>query len=162
MTNIAVKLAAEREIDSHIDNIVRAVAKRVAALGDVPQLEESQLNNLVNVADHTTSQEAVTNFIRYQIGRDRNGDKWACRGFGAEVIKDIEKEDRVIQTALKAVVAKVPLSNENNVVRARLIALYTGYLTRTYVYAKSRAEYARELSDRVDVLDKPREATANV
>lgn len=39
------------------------------------KLEESQFRNLVQVADTTESPEVVKNFLLYQVGRDKNGER---------------------------------------------------------------------------------------
>ena len=52
-------------------------------------LEEAQFRNLVRVADTTDSAEAIKNFIRYQVGRDK---KWG-RGkesLAERLIQDID------------------------------------------------------------------------
>ncbi|ARV60594.1 hypothetical protein BZZ01_19985 [Nostocales cyanobacterium HT-58-2] len=56
-------------------------------------LEESQFRNLVRVSDTTESVEAIKNFIRYQVGRDR---KWG-RGedsLAQNIIEDIDNNIR--------------------------------------------------------------------
>ncbi|MDF2387426.1 hypothetical protein JMG10_38625 [Nostoc ellipsosporum NOK] len=53
------------------------------------ELEESQFRNLVRVSDTTESVEAIKNFIRYQVGRDK---KWG-RGkdsLAEKIIEDID------------------------------------------------------------------------
>lgn len=135
MNDTATILAVNKAIDRQMDALIRAAAANVARLEN-SRMEESQIRNLVNVADHTESQEVVTNFIRYQIGR-RTGE-WGSTGFGKAVIADIETG--AVPAALEAVTKAVSKADPD-AARARIIALYLGYLNRAFVYAKKSGDW---------------------
>ena len=59
------------------------------------KLGDSQLRNLLAIANETESPAVVINFIRYQIGRDHHANAWAKRGatgrtFGELLISAID------------------------------------------------------------------------
>lgn len=140
MADYATELAARKEINRQLDGLIRAAAARVRRL-EGSRMTDSQLRNLLGVAAATDSVEEVTNFIRYQMGRDsRQPDRqtWLYRGgadaepFGRALINDIEAG--VVRDAVAAVTGKVP-GADPVAVRSRVIALYVGYLIRCFVYA---------------------------
>lgn len=132
-------LAVNKAIEGLLDNLIRAAAKQVPkANGAADQRSKTQIRNLVNVAEHTQSLEVVTNFIRYQIGR--NTALWQQNSFGMGIIGDIERKDGIVQTSLKLVEAQVP-GADLKAARARIIMLYTGYLNRIYVYAAATGDW---------------------
>jgi hypothetical protein len=71
-TEQKVELQVQRAIRQSEDDLVIWIQDALdnTKYGD---LEESQFRNLVRVADTTDSAEAIKNFIRYQVGRDK---KW--------------------------------------------------------------------------------------
>src|SRR5579884_1080114 len=137
MSDMATTLALREAIDRQTDDLIRAAARQVGKLRDSP-MEKSQIRNLVNVAAGTISIEAVTNFIRYQIGRDTKNKTWRSGDFGKAVIEDIETG--AIPAALQAVKQSVPAADEMRA-RADLTALYLGYLNRCFVYAKETGDW---------------------
>jgi hypothetical protein len=132
MTDLRTTLAVRKAIDRQIDGLIRAAAKNVATLKDA-EMRQHQIRNVVNVASATVSMEAVTNFIRYQIGRDR---RW--REFGKAVIADIETGP--VKTALDAVLQAEPEADCVST-RAELTRLYLGYLNRCFVYAENAQDW---------------------
>jgi hypothetical protein len=128
MSDIATTLKLRIAIQGQADVLIRAAARNVALLENTG-MEKSQIRNVVNLAGATESMEEVTNFIRYQIGRQPN--VWG--GFGKALIADIERG--VIKTALEAVMREAPQSDPRQA-RAELTARYLGYLNRCFVYAK--------------------------
>ena len=87
-TEQKVELQVQRAIRQSEDDLVIWIqdALNNTKYGD---LEESQFRNLVRVADTTDSAEAIKNFIRYQVGRDK---KWG-RGkesLAERLIQDID------------------------------------------------------------------------
>ncbi|MCS6862324.1 MAG: hypothetical protein NZT92_18635 [Abditibacteriales bacterium] len=144
MTDLKTTLAVRKAIDRQIDHLIRAAAQNVARLAG-SDMEENQIRNVLNVASTTESMEAVTNFIRYQIGRDTRGNTWGSNGFGKAVIADIETG--AVKQALDAVKAEVPAADTGHV-RAQLTELYLGYLNRCFVYAKKSGDW-QNLSGRI-------------
>lgn len=137
MTDLKTTLAVRKAIDRQIDGLIRAAARNVAKLKG-SGMEENQIRNVLNVASTTESMEAVTNFIRYQIGRSQKQKTWDQNGFGKAVIADIETG--AVKRALEAVMKEVPTADETSV-RAHLIELYLGYLNRCFVYAKKSSDW---------------------
>jgi len=140
MSDLRTTLAVRKAIDRQIDALIRAAAKNVTMLKGV-EMKQNQIRNAVNVANATESMEAVTNFIRYQIGRDR---RW--HAFGKAVIDDIEAG--AVKMALDAVLRAEPEADCVST-RAELTRLYLGYLNRCFVYA-DKSEDWQDLSARFD------------
>ena len=87
-TEQKVELQVQRAIRQSEDDLVIWIQDALdnTKYGD---LEESQFRNLVRVADTTDSAQAIKNFIRYQVGRDK---KWG-RGkesLAERLIQDID------------------------------------------------------------------------
>jgi hypothetical protein len=93
-------------------------------------LEESQFRNLVRVSDTTESVEAIKNFIRYQVGRDK---KWG-RGKGSLAEKIIEDVDGNIKK--NAQIIAEYCQAEYKPIWLELIRRYLGYGARHLKYIK--------------------------
>ncbi|WP_445627670.1 hypothetical protein [Nostoc sp. DSM 114167] len=93
-------------------------------------LEESQFRNLVRVADTSESVEAIKNFIRYQVGRDR---KWG-RGKGSLAEKIIEDIDGNIKKSAQ-VIAECS-ETDYKPTWLELIRRYLGYGARHLKYKR--------------------------
>jgi hypothetical protein len=130
---IATTLAVRRAIQRQTDELIRAATRNVAYLRETG-MEENQIRNVVNLAAATLSSEEVTNFIRYQIGR--NPRNW--EDFGKAVIKDIETG--AVKKALDEVMEVAP-SADSIQVRADLISRYLAYLNRRFIYAKKTQDW---------------------
>lgn len=144
-----------REAEKDLDEIILLACKRIRLLAPghpspsdkdekVDRITDHQLRNAVNVAMSTSSVLAVTNFIRYQIGREK---VWRTQDFGETVIADIEKgrirevaRDVAIRVA-RALGLTAPheggedgdLFREAHVLLTRL---YLGYVLRWFTYAE--------------------------
>ncbi len=143
MLNVATELAKRKAIARQLDELIRAGSRNVEIL-EGSEMKESQIRNVVNVAAASESIEEVTNFIRYQIGRDTRKRTWAYsqsggRGFGAAIIADIETGQ--VSTAVEAVMRDVPAADRVDV-RSQLIALYLGYLNRRFIYADKTKDWS--------------------
>lgn len=154
------QFALRRAIDDVLDDLIVAGADKVVLLKNNRRYEKlalsrSQIKNVVNEAADKRSRQAVTNFIRYQMGR-QGGEAWrnaaaGRRAFGLEVIADIESGESHasrIDVAALSVCAKVieDLRRRNRTTdeaelkreaQAQLTALYLGYLNRTYAYCEA-------------------------
>jgi hypothetical protein len=139
MTDIGTTLAARKAVSDQVDDLIRAASRNVTKLQGAEEMRESQIRNLVNLAAGSRSLEEVTNFIRYQIGRDTKGKTWSHNGFGKAVIADIESGQ--VRKSLEVVVAGVP-GADLVTIRSELIALYLGYLNRCFVYASRTHDWA--------------------
>ncbi|HWW75417.1 MAG TPA: hypothetical protein VNZ44_08475 [Pyrinomonadaceae bacterium] len=143
MNDMATALAARKAVSEQVDELIRAAGRNVAKLRGADEMRESQIRNLVNLAAASRSVEEVTNFIRYQIGRDTKGKTWAHEGFGKAVIADIETGQ--VRKSLEAVVAQVS-GADLVAVRSELIALYLGYMNRCFVYASKANDWTSFVS----------------
>lgn len=137
MREMKTELAVRKAIARQLDDLICAASRNVERL-EGSEMKENQIRNVLNVAAASESVEEVTNFIRYQIGRDAKKNTWAHKkggeqdGFGALIIADIEKG--AVKTAVGKVREAAPEADPAQV-RSRLIALYLGYLNRCFIYA---------------------------
>lgn len=132
MSEMKTELAVRKEIARQLDDLIRAATAKVQTL-EGSEMRENQIRNVLNVAAASQSIEEVTNFIRYQIGRDtKSKNNWAHQKFGTLVIDDIEKG--AVKVAVDKVCDKVADADYVRV-RSELIALYLGYLNRSFIYA---------------------------
>ena len=123
------KLKIQKGIRQAEDELVTWIQDALdkAKYGD---LEESQFRNLVRVSDSTESVEAIKNFLRYQVGRDK---KWG-RGKGSlaeKIIEDIDgnikKNSQIIADCCQA---------ECKPIWLELIRRYLGYGARHLKYKR--------------------------
>jgi len=143
-------LALTRGIEAQLGTIVHAAERTVILLGglETSGMEESQLRNVLNVAQDSQSVPVVVNFIRYQIGRTRVGEQWQHNGFGLQVIDDIE--GTVTEAAQRAVSSVIEwLAREGQAVdettheeiqttaHRQLMTDYLGFLNRAFVYIRN-------------------------
>ncbi len=147
------ELALKQAINGQLDELVRLASKRVSTLTPTSsnKLEESQLRNVLNVAQQSRAPEEVANFIRYQIGR--KDDAWGKKAndIGHGVIRDIQQE---VSKLADAVVVSLEEQNidkpgeQRDKAYKRLMLLYLGYLNRTFYYAKNaKIFYSPDVSD---------------
>lgn len=94
------------------------------------ELEESQFRNLVRVSDTTDSAEAIKNFIRYQVGRDK---KW---GRGKESLAERIVQD--IDGSIKKTAQVIAECSQADFkpIWIELIRRYLGYGSRYLKYLK--------------------------
>lgn len=101
-------LQRELKINQAIDDRMNKLLNDMQTMIDTTRiwesgLEVSQVQNLVAVAQETTSVEVVINYIRYQIGRDNNNSSWR-RGsspdsfFGEMIIAELNKLQEIAQS----------------------------------------------------------------
>lgn len=101
---------------------------------------DRQLKNLLDVANASPCTEVVENFIKYQIGRDKDKEGWgAYKGFGFGLINTI----RELEITSKGIIlgnaraVNRPLEDE---VKIRLARLFIGYLTRHFKFKRWQKE----------------------
>lgn len=92
-------------------------------------LEESQFNNLLRVADTTDSPEVIKNFICYQVGRD---EKWG-RGRNSLAARIIQDIDIYLKARANQIVADNP-GADSKYILIQLIRRYIGYGSRYLKY----------------------------
>ena len=113
----------ESKKDELVDMVESFIEEREKKYGDKAIPEESnkglgntQFQDLVGKASSTRSVREIINFIKYQIGRDKNRNGWGNNNFGEDVIKKI---DEVLKMA-----------GSDPELRIQLVRLFLGYLQR--------------------------------
>jgi hypothetical protein len=131
------ELAINQAIDNQLNSILRHMTDTLGKPGVFPNgLENNQLQNLLGVTRETGSVEVVKNYIRYQIGRQKN--TWGYTGpdkviFGERLITDLDWLHDLAQT-IAADIDGASLDVDS--IWMRLTQLYLGNLNRYFRYAK--------------------------
>lgn len=100
-----------------LDRIVEMAEKCVKETGIANSpMEESQLHNLLNIANATDSIKAIENFICYQMGRRRS--EWRSE-FGNRVLEDLKE--------------LATMAQQEKVKHIDFVRLYVGFLFRWFV-----------------------------
>jgi hypothetical protein len=151
MTSVTA-IQRELEINRVIDDQLNEILRQMQSLLDASRIwesdmEVSQIQNLLAVAYETNSVEVVKNYIRYQIGRDRDGKSWrrpadAKPVFGDQIVNELDK----LQKVAAGIVPKDSSQMEVDQTWMKLTRLYLGYLRR-YFYYKKRGEKKRGRND---------------
>jgi len=149
-SKVLQKLALEEAVRRQMDDIVRQAAEAVKLLKPSGEkqsdLQENQIRNVINVAGESESIAVVTNFIRYQIGRSSQGQRWQYSGFGLQVIEDIEAG--VVMKAARDAAAKAAEkigegADQDALYRQAHLELtrhYLGYLNRAFIFCTKAEE----------------------
>lgn len=140
-------LLLQEALDKQLDPLVRQ-ANQTAAMLKGTNMEKSQLRNLLNVAVTSRSPEVVINFIRYQIGREK--DKWGRddNSFGHTVINDLrgivkELASKVVEHVTVRMPDAPQAETLPDIAYVRLMQLYLGYLNRAFYYGKETGDFER-------------------
>lgn len=169
MTNydqMRFELALQDAIQNQIHSIVTLAGETVDKYINLQNKEKSQLRNVLNVASNTKSVEVITNFIRYQIGRDKKEGVWRQNNFGHKVIEAIEHD---LEQTAEQVIKKLPKEfsteqseNERRRVHHQITELYLGYLNRCFYYVvetNDKKQLHKSLEATKEKLHKSLEAT---
>lgn len=114
-------------------------------------LEDSQIRNVLAVAEETQDVSVVENFIKYQIGRSNKGEKWRYGedrgvGFGERMLEDIRELRRWAGRERTEDIPEFELA-------IRLVRRYLGYLARYFKYTQVRYELERKKEEAGDVRE---------
>ncbi len=139
---VSLELALQAAMRRQMDEIVRAANGDAALLDGAPRgrgLERKQLSNVLSVAEESQSLLVVTNFIRYQMGRERIGKAWCHNNFGQRLVWQIEDPEGVVsrQTiqVLELLLDECKASEAwHKRISYELMKSYLGYLQRAFVY----------------------------
>ncbi len=132
----SLTLTHRRAIDRSKDALVRA-AETLLDDAQVTRLRQkdfghSQLRNLIAIALETESPAVVTNFIRYQMGRDKPAKSWSNlaggKSLGNRFIHEIDAG--AVQKALNAIVDPSKDAELVPLVRIELIRHFLGFASR--------------------------------
>jgi hypothetical protein len=141
-----LELALQAAVRRCMDDVVRQ-ANADAMLLEGARMEKNQIRNVLNVAAESRSLAVVTNFIRYQLGRSQTGPAWQHKGFGLQVIEQIESSqgivarqaERVLEQARERV-GDIPAEKADEV-RYDLTRHYLGYLHRAFYYGNETGKW---------------------
>jgi hypothetical protein len=135
------KYEGELVVDSEklIDEDVSSNGRRIYH-GDT--LEEKQIRNVLDVALEADCVEVISNFIKYQIGRARQDEKWKFGGFGDALINKVSQGGFIYKIANEKIVPTLRQKDRTgqynlNPVWLKLVRLYLGYLNRHFYYRKN-------------------------
>ncbi len=97
---------------------------------------DSQLRNLIAVAMETVSPAVVSNFVRYQMGRDTGGKSWRREQggvpLGDRLITELEKG--AVAQALDAISSFDGEAERKQLVRMELVRHFLGFASRYLKY----------------------------
>jgi hypothetical protein len=138
------ELLIRKKLDELEDELVRRAEKLVdnnpgitITRGKGKGLEDSQIRNIIAVANETSSLAVVENFIKYQIGRiDKPNEKWRFRekdeaGFGETLLQELRWLRELAASKAEGEVTPQDLE-------IRFARLYLGFLMRYFKYAQVR------------------------
>ena len=103
-------------------------------------LGESQLRNLVAIANQTQSPAVVLNFIRYQMGRDSKGRNWS-KYVGGQRVGELflaALEGGAVRATLDGMAALIENEEQRQLVRIELIRHFLGFASRHMKYLELR------------------------
>jgi hypothetical protein len=132
------QLQLELTINQAIDDRLNHILPQMKEMLDGTQIWDSkmelhQLQNLLATAQDTGSVEVVKNFIRYQMGRDSQGNSWRKNQFGDLVINaldDLKNKAEIIVADCKGSESDIDWT------WMALTRLYLGNLRRYFYYKK--------------------------
>jgi hypothetical protein len=144
-TSISQALALQEALKAEMDDVVRAATQAAVLLEPPGNMQKSQLQNVLNVAEESESVAVVINFIRYQMGRGDTGKDWQHNGFGLHVVRDITDDEGPVRQTLENVLNRVSARlGEESVTddlrrhaHVELMRYYLGYLARAFVFGSS-------------------------
>jgi hypothetical protein len=124
------------EMDTAVVQRAEAVVDNTSGITDEKKggLEDKQIRNVMAVAEETQSVAVVDNFIKYQIGRNKENEGWRFgegQGFGEAVRADLTW----LQEAAKRQASGEVKTEE---LAIRLVRRYLGYLNRHFKYVQVR------------------------
>lgn len=140
MSDVNTRVARQEAIDKYTEQLVTAAEEtlsdsRMEQLKRERDMKLAQLNNFLGVTLATGSVAAISNWVRYQMGRRETSRAWRMGGFGDDVLKAIDqcrgwaKEIALDLTQDDAEAAKVQVQE----IHVALVRLYAGYLKRWFV-----------------------------
>ena len=148
MTDVRLTPAHRRALDLQKEGLVRA-AEILLSEGEVTaipknKLGDSQLNNLLAIANETESPAVVTNFIRYQMGRDGQGRHWSRPGASGRKLGDLFI-DAIETGAVHQAVEAVGLTGvERQLAHIYLTRHFLGFVSRHLKYLEPQRAQGRE------------------
>jgi hypothetical protein len=143
------ELRINREIDDSMNDLLAGMTKFVDETRIwESRMEEHQMNNVIGVAQETSSVEVVKNFVRYQIGRDVRNENWRWRvgsvkNFGEQLVDKLDELHDLATGIVAGASNPSAPPRDVNQVWMRLTRAYLGHLSRYFVYHKRTKEERR-------------------
>jgi hypothetical protein len=141
----SLNLAQRRAIDQSKERLVPAAEAFLddAGVRDIPKKHfgDSQLRNLIAIANETDSPAVVMNFVRFQMGRDSHARGWrrehGGKSVGQRLLDDLSRGEGAIQSSLAAVPGlDDPLARQ--LATIELVRQYLGFASRYLKYLESQ------------------------
>jgi len=112
------------ELKSKIEKYKDKLVEQAEKLCDTyhPTVARSGLQNLLALANSTLSVKEIQNFVKYQMGRRTKGEDWAGKGFGENLVSELDK----IKTECNA--------GDDKELYIALVRLFIGYVVRYAQY----------------------------
>ncbi len=139
MTEVRLTASQRRALDRQKENLVIAAEALLSEANVVKipksKLGDSQLRNLMAIAGETESPAVVTNFIRYQMGRDKNQLHWAMVGHTGKAFGDLLIE-AIDKGAVQQAVEKVEHLQgvERQIAHMQMLRHFLGFMSRHLKY----------------------------
>jgi len=143
------QLFVRQQIERNLNSLVSQVQALVDQTNIYKRkMEKHQLSNLLGVALETSSVAVVTNFIRYQVGRDNKKEAWRSKtksekkSFGEKLVialEELEDTAKIIAADCKKNGLSVP-NYADEEIWMELVRQYIGQLNRYFYYRKSMVE----------------------
>lgn len=134
-----IEIRISSEIERNSGTLVEQAEKLLdgktqALIKTTYKLEENQLRNVMAVANNSEHVAVVSNFIKYQMGRNEGKNPWNEKGagFGDALIEALNNlKDIARNIAGKA-------SDRVDEIHIKLVRLFLGYLNRYFVYLNQK------------------------
>ena len=133
----SVKLRINQSIEQHIGAIVHQAEEFLNQFHpqnmDLTKLAKpTQIRNLVNIAKEAPHAAIITNFIRYQIGRDK---KPIDRRFGEGLIRQLDS----LSELARSISQQAGDEHRIDAIHIELVSRFLGYMNRHFVYLTASA-----------------------
>lgn len=136
----AYRLALERELDRHSDKLYNDQTLKSLANQACDRLEDRQMRHLERLAYGTGRLADLFDYIKGQVGRDKEGKNWNKGRFGTALLEALRKLDGEAKTVLTAVRQDSGHQGPEDALRQIHLALcreYVRHLTAHYFYDRA-------------------------
>lgn len=138
------RLILQESIQQHVGQLIRAAEDFLNGFANSKQLpgdlKSTQMRNLVNVAKEAPHVAVISNFLRYQIGRDNRQSNWGSNQFGSRLIEEIGKIKTIAEKVKEETAAASGEMFDAEEIHLELVRQFLGYLNRHFVFLKPDAQ----------------------
>lgn len=127
-------LELKMKIEKYKDGLVECAEQLCD--NHTPKVANTSLQNLLALANSTSSVKEIQNFIKYQMGRSTMGENWTVNNFGEKLISKLDGIKNEYHLADNEEDKKLFIS---------LVRLFIGYIVRytRYLEVKNRKQRER-------------------